>query len=66
MRLLKSSIITICYNEVKLIRATCDSICTQIFRDFEWIVVDGASTGDTLAILKDYDDLIDCLIAEQD
>ena len=62
----KFSIITVCLNEAKSIRATCDSICTQIFRDFEWIVVDGASTGDTLAILKDYDDLIDCLIAEQD
>ena len=62
----KFSIITICYNEAKSIRATCDSICTQSCKDFEWIVIDGGSTDGTLQILKEYKGSIDCLVSEQD
>lgn len=66
MKLPKFSIITICYNEAKSIRATCDSICTQSCRDYEWIVIDGGSTDGTLLILKEYEGSIDCLVSEQD
>lgn len=62
----KISIITVCLNEAKSIGATCESICVQSFRDFEWIVIDGGSTDRTLNILRDYEDSIDCLISEQD
>lgn len=46
------SIITITYNAAKVLPPTVDSIMAQSFRDFEHIVVDGASTDDTLAIAR--------------
>ena len=60
------SIITVCRNESGKIRATCESVCGQSFRDFEWIVVDGASTDGTLDILRDYRDSIAVLVSEPD
>jgi len=56
------SIITVCYNEEKTIKKTCDSVCNQIFRDFEWIVVDGKSTDKTVEIIDRYK--TDILISE--
>jgi glycosyltransferase involved in cell wall biosynthesis len=60
------SIITVCLNEAGSIRATCDSICAQSFRDFEWIVIDGGSTDGTLKILEDYEETINFLMSESD
>jgi glycosyltransferase involved in cell wall biosynthesis len=60
------SIITVCHNEALNVRATCESVVSQGFRDFEWIVVDGASTDGTLDILREYAGTIDVLISEPD
>ena len=38
------SIITVNWNDIAGLRQTRESICSQTFRDFEWIVVDGGST----------------------
>lgn len=38
------SIITICYNDLKGLQVTIPSILSQSCKDFEWIIVDGAST----------------------
>ena len=62
---MKLSVITICYNE-KNIRKTCESIVSQTWQDFEWIVVDGGSTDGTLDILNEYKDRINILISEPD
>lgn len=62
----KITIITVCLNIVDTIRRTCDSIVKQTFRDFQWIVVDGASTDGTLDILKEYTSRIDIFISEPD
>lgn len=60
------TVITVCRNESSNIRLTCESIISQRFEFFEWIVVDGASTDGTLDILEEYKDRIDCLISEPD
>src|SRR5271156_1675156 len=48
------SVIVASYNTGKYVEATMDSIFAQDFTDFECIVVDGASTDDTLQKLKKY------------
>ena len=59
------SIITICKNE-PYIEETCASIVNQSNQDFEWIVVDGASTDGTLEKLSKYKERIDTFISEPD
>ncbi len=61
----KLTIITICYNE-KYIEDTCRSILEQTWTNFEWIVVDGGSTDNTLHILDKYKHIISYMISEQD
>lgn len=60
------SIITVCLNEKRNIRRTCESILAQSFTDFEWIVIDGGSTDGTLDVLTEYKSQISCLISEPD
>lgn len=40
----KISVITVCYNEPE-VKRTCDSILGQSSGDYEWLVIDGGSTG---------------------
>jgi len=60
------SIITVCWNEEAGIKKTCESIVTQSYKDYEWIVIDGASTDRTLEILKEYETNMTCLISASD
>lgn len=48
------SVITPSLNHGRFLRETIESIAGQSFRNFEHIVVDGGSTDETLAILKQY------------
>lgn len=50
------SIITINRNNADGLRATMESVFAQTFTDFEYIVVDGASTDDSLDVVKEFDD----------
>ena len=50
------SIITVSFNAEKTIAATLDSILEQDFEDFEVIVTDGASTDETVKILRQYEE----------
>ena len=52
--IMKLSIITITYNNLAGLRRTAESVLAQTVNDFEWIVVDGASTDGT----KEYLDAI--------
>lgn len=49
---MKISIITITYNAAAVIRPTLRSVSEQTFRDFEHIIIDGASTDDTILIAR--------------
>lgn len=48
------SIITVTYNAVRTIEATLQSVASQNFTDYEHIVIDGASSDDTVAIARRY------------
>lgn len=48
------SIITVCRNSGATIRSTLSSVAAQSYRNFEHIIVDGASTDDTLTLLKQW------------
>lgn len=52
----KISVFTTCKNGGRFLRETLDSIFNQTFQDFEIVLVDGASTDNTLEILEEYKD----------
>lgn len=49
--MMKLSIITITYNNLAGLRKTAESVLLQTVSDFEWIIIDGASTDGTKAYL---------------
>ena len=62
----KISIITVCFNAAKTIERTIQSVCSQSYPDIEYIVVDGASTDNTLEIVNRYKTKISKIISEKD
>lgn len=60
------SIITVCYNAEDLIESTIKSVLSQTNKDYEYIIVDGASQDRTLEILSKYKKHIDHLVSEPD
>lgn len=63
---MKVSIITVCFNSAATIRDAIDSVLAQSYADIEYIVVDGASTDETVSILREYVGKIDKIISEPD
>lgn len=51
---MKISVITVCFNAADTIRHTLDSFFAQDWPQKEMVVIDGASTDDTLAIVNSY------------
>jgi len=49
---MKISIITVCFNSAKTISDTINSVASQDYPAIEHIIVDGASTDDTVDILE--------------
>ena len=49
------SVITVCFNSEKTIKKTIDSVLKQTLKNFEYILVDGKSTDNTLQIIKSYE-----------
>jgi glycosyltransferase involved in cell wall biosynthesis len=62
----KFSIITIVKNNVNNIAKTIESVISQQFRDYEYIVIDGGSSDNTVEIIKKYDAFIDYWTSEPD
>jgi len=63
---LKISIVTVVYNNKKGLEQTIESVLSQKFKDFEYIVVDGGSIDGTLDIIKKYEKYIDRWVSEKD
>ena len=60
------SIITVCRNEAGRIQRTIDSLVLQSDCEYEWIIVDGASTDGTLDLLRRHQPSISQIISEPD
>jgi glycosyltransferase len=65
-RLMKISIITVCFNSVKTIEETFKSIGNQEYKNIEYIVIDGQSTDGTLELIKANQHLINKWVSEPD
>jgi glycosyltransferase involved in cell wall biosynthesis len=62
----KISIITINLNNAVGLEKTITSVLTQTFTDFEFIIVDGNSTDNSLEIIKKYNQQISFWLSERD
>ena len=51
---MKFSIITVNYNNINGLQRTVNSVICQIFKDFEWIIIDGGSTDGSKELLERY------------
>jgi glycosyltransferase involved in cell wall biosynthesis len=54
---LKLSIITVNYNDAKGLRRTMNSVINQSFKDFEYILIDGGSSDESVEIIKEFENL---------
>lgn len=63
---MKVSIITVCYNSQATIRDTIESVLSQSYSDIEYIIVDGESSDNTMAIVEEYKDRISKVVSEKD
>jgi len=62
----KISVITVSYNSAKTIADTLNSVAAQTYSNVEYIVVDGASTDETLDLVRQHRNLNMRLISEPD
>ncbi len=60
------SILTVTLNAEETLPGLINSLRAQTDRDFEWIVVDGASTDMTVELIKSSDDVVTKWISEPD
>jgi len=64
--MLKVSIITVSYNAESTIEDTIISVHEQSYQNIEHIIVDGASTDNTLPIIRQHSNKISCVVSELD
>lgn len=63
---MKLSIITINYNNLAGLRKTVESVLAQTYREFEYIVIDGASTDGSAEYVRAHADKLTYWVSEQD
>lgn len=62
----KLSIITINLNNKAGLQKTIDSVISQSYKDFEWIIIDGGSTDGSKELIEKYSAHITYLVSEPD
>lgn len=60
------SIITVNLNNAAGFKKTAESIISQAYQDFEWIVIDGGSTDGSKELIEQYSDHIAYWVSEKD
>jgi glycosyltransferase involved in cell wall biosynthesis len=63
---MKVSIITITFNSQSTLVETIESVLCQTYKEIEYIIVDGASTDETISIIHSYKDRISKFVSEKD
>ena len=63
---MKVTIITVVYNRASTIERAIQSVLNQTWKNVEYIVVDGASTDDTMEIVNQYKKQIALIVSEKD
>ena len=52
---MKITIITVTFNRAHVIRSAIEGVLLQKYKNYEYIIVDGASKDNTIDILKEYE-----------
>uniref|UniRef100_UPI0025CDDD62 glycosyltransferase family 2 protein n=1 Tax=uncultured Mucilaginibacter sp. TaxID=797541 RepID=UPI0025CDDD62 len=63
---LKITLITVSFNAESTIECCLQSVLAQSFKNIEYIIIDGASTDNTLQIIHKYDRHFQILVSEPD
>ncbi|MCX5848696.1 MAG: glycosyltransferase family 2 protein [Deltaproteobacteria bacterium] len=66
METVKITIVTVCHNSAATIKDTLDSVTSQSYKNLEHIIVDGGSTDETLAIVREWKKYPVRLVTEPD
>jgi glycosyltransferase involved in cell wall biosynthesis len=62
----KITVITVCYNVSHLLPKTIISVLEQTYSNIEYIIIDGASTDNTTAIVESFKNKINLYVSEPD
>jgi glycosyltransferase involved in cell wall biosynthesis len=60
------SIVTVNYNNFVGLRKTIESVVNQTFKDFNYIIIDGGSTDESVKVIEEYSDKINYWVSELD
>lgn len=66
MKVPKLSIITVVRNGEDTIKPTIESVITQTHTDYEYLIIDGKSSDNTMNVIQPYEEHISKIISEQD
>lgn len=65
-KIMKVSIITVCYNSSEFIHSAIESVLSQSYDNIEYIVIDGKSTDGTIDVVSKYASSIASIVSDSD